>query len=118
MAKTKQTKLQSWEKVDDVRVITEGASKLLQLIAGIGDQANTTRLLALMDILSGQAQGPDSPETISLPLLVKRCEQSELMVAESKFKHMINLMQLSLWLDQCVYSLYGKRIYYILTPWI
>jgi hypothetical protein len=107
MAKTKQTKLQSWETVDDVRVISEGASKLLQLIAGIGDQSNTTRLLALKDMLSGQTQGPDSPETISLPLLVKRCEQSELLVAESKFKHMVNLMQLSLWLDQCVYSQYG-----------
>jgi hypothetical protein len=98
--KTKQKKLQSWEMVDDVRVISESASKLLQLIAGIGDQSNATCLLALKDILSGQSPVPDSPETISLPLLVKQCEQSELMVAESKFKHMVNLMQLSLWLDQ------------------
>ena len=111
MAKTKQKKLQSWETVDDIRVITDGASMLLQVIAGIGDQSNARRLLSLKDILSGQTQGHDSPETISLALLVKRCEQSELMVAESKFKHMVNLMQLSLWLDQCVYSLYDKCIY-------
>jgi hypothetical protein len=76
MAKTQQKKLESWEVVKDVRVISEGASRLLQLIAGIGDQTNATRLLALRDILSGQT-----------------------------------LMQLSLWLNQYVYSLYVNNIY-------
>lgn len=108
--KAKSKKQQSWEVVDDVRVITEDASTLLQTIAGIGDQTNTKRLLALKDILSGQTQEPDDPKTISLEVLVKRCDQSELMVAESKFRHMVNLMQLSLWLDQYVYSLDVKRI--------
>jgi hypothetical protein len=109
--KTKGQKQQSWEVVDDVRIITEDASALLQLIAGIGDQTNTKRLLALKDMLSGQSQEPDDPNTMSLEVLVNRCEQSELMVAESKFKHMVNLMQLSLWLDQCVYSSYVKCMY-------
>jgi hypothetical protein len=62
-------------------------------------------------MLSGQTQEPNDPETISLEVLVNRCDQSELMVAESKFKHMVNLMQLSLWLDQYVYSSYIKHIY-------
>jgi hypothetical protein len=111
MAKTQQKKLESWEVVKDVRVISEGASRLLQLIAGIGDQTNATRLLALRDILSGQTHGPDTPETLTLSLLVQRCEESELAVAECKFKHMVNLMQLSLWLNQYVYSLYVNNIY-------
>jgi hypothetical protein len=90
--------------VDDVRKITDDAARFLQKIACIADQANMNRLLALKDILSGQTQLPDDPDMITLPLLVKRCEQSELMVAESKFKHMVNLMQLTLWLEQYVYS--------------
>ena len=109
--KTKGKKQQSWETATDFRIITNKAYALLQLIAGIGDQFNMKRLLALKDRLSGQTQEPDDPQTISLEVLVNRCEQSELMVAEAKFKHMLNLMQLSLWLDQYVYSSYVKHIY-------
>jgi hypothetical protein len=111
MPKTKQTKEPIWLVVDDVRVMTKKASKLVQKLAAIDDQANMTRLLKLRDKLSGQTHVPDTQETLTLEMLVLRCEQSALSVAESKFKHMVNLMQLSLWLDQYVLSLYISNKY-------
>lgn len=99
-AKARGRKLNSWEMVEDVREITEPAAKLLQALAGIGDEVMMSRLLALKDKLSSPMPEPTEPATITLPLLVKRTRNSEAKMVEHKFKHMVDLMQLSIWLNQ------------------
>ena len=88
-----------WETVDDVRKLTDKAAILLQSIAQISDRSNMSRLVALKEILSSQVVEPEEPTMITLPVLLQRCERSDLKVVESQFKHMVNLMRLSLWLD-------------------
>jgi hypothetical protein len=92
--------LKVWQTIDDIRKLTDQGALLLQGIFSIADPSNQIRLEGIKDILAGEGLQPDNPDTLTLEVLVKRCEQSDVAVASAKFRHMVNLMQLSLWLDQ------------------
>jgi hypothetical protein len=88
-----------WETVDDVRQLTRNASRVLQSLASVAEREKMAQLIALRDSLSAQSELKE-PDPTCLPFLVKRCVHFEGKVVEDKFKHMISLIQLSLWLNQ------------------
>jgi hypothetical protein len=99
-AKAREPKQNSWEEVDNVLEITDAAANVLQSLATIGDEANLSRLLALKDEFSLQGAQIAEPATITLAYLVKRARSSDVQMVRQKFKHIVDLMQLSVWLDQ------------------
>ena len=99
-AKARAPKPNSWEEVDNVLEITEAAANVLHSLAAVRDDANMSRLLALKNQLSLQGAQIAEPAMITLAYLVKRAWSSDVGMVIQKFKHIVDLMQLSVWLDQ------------------
>ena len=99
-AKARAPKPNSWEEVDNVLEITEAAANVLHSLAAVRDDANMSRLLVLKDQFSLQGAQIAEPATITLAYLVKRARSSDVGMVIQKFKHIVDLMQLSVWLDQ------------------
>ena len=88
-----------WETVDDVRLLTPKASRVLQTLASVAERENFTHLDTLKNNLSAQSE-LQAPEPTSLQSLVWRCVHYQAKVVEDRLKYMISLIQLALWLDQ------------------
>jgi len=96
--KVKKPVAKTWETVENLRKLSDNAKSILRNLAACSESSLAQSLLFLQDALS--ASNHDNSQITSLDVILKRCLTTNTKVVESKFLHMVALMQLVLWLSE------------------
>lgn len=97
--KGKKSKDKVWTRVANVRDITPKASEVLHSLTSIAEKQKFEKLMDLKNFLSATSEIQPPPLT-TLHSLVKRCVHFESKVVDAKFRHLVSLVQLTLWFNQ------------------
>jgi hypothetical protein len=97
--KNNKSKAKVWTRVANVRDVTPKASEVLHSLASIAEKQKFQKLLDLKNFLSATSEIQPPPLT-TLHSLVKRCVHFESKVVDAKFRHLVSLVQLTLWFNQ------------------
>jgi hypothetical protein len=96
--KVKKPIAKTWETVENLRRLSDNSRSIIRTLAASSQGTQAQSLVLLHDRLSVSTQ--DNSQITSLDAILKRCIITDVNVVESKFLHMVALMQLALWLSE------------------
>jgi len=96
--KVKKPIAKTWETVENLRRLSDNSRSIIRTLAASSQSTHAQSLVLLCDRLSVSTQ--DNSQIMSLDDILKRCIITDVNVVESKFLHMVALMQLALWLSE------------------
>ena len=96
--KVNATKAKTWQTVENLRRLSDNAKTILRTLAASSQGTHAQSLILLRDTLS--MSNHDNSQITSLDAIIKRCIITDANLVESKFLHMVALMQLALWLSE------------------
>jgi len=96
--KVNTTKAKTWETVENLRRLSDNAKTILRTLAASSQATHAQSLVLLQNTLS--TSNHDNSQVTTLDAIIKRCIITDANLVESKFLHMVALMQLALWLSE------------------